>query len=69
MGNSKETPRIVELLEVIHVVAARGKGIDNDPMREVHQYWSKQGELLAERDFYLESLFSIASNAPVGSEL
>ncbi|WP_373804517.1 hypothetical protein [Jeotgalibaca porci] len=47
-----ETPRKVELLEVIHTEAVRGKGTSENPVRVVHQYWSKDGELLAESDKY-----------------
>ena len=47
-----ETPRKVELLEVIHTVALRGSGTPENPVRIVHQYWSKDGELLAENDKY-----------------
>ena len=47
-----ETPRKVELLEVIHTEAVRGKGTNENPVRVVHQYWSKDGELLAENDKY-----------------
>lgn len=45
-----KTPQLVELVEVIHVEAARGEGTEDDPARIVHQYWSKNGELLAEKD-------------------
>jgi len=45
-----ETPRKVELLEVIHIEAVRGKGTPENPVRIVHQYWSKDGNLLAEKD-------------------
>lgn len=48
----KETPRVVELVEVIHVEAVRGQGTEEDPVRVVQQYWSKEGTLLAERDEY-----------------
>ena len=48
----KETPRVVELIEVIHVEAVRGQGTEEDPVRIVHQYWSKEGTLLAEKDEY-----------------
>lgn len=48
----KETPRLVELVEVIHIEATRGRGIEKDPIRIVHQYWSKDGALLAEKDEY-----------------
>lgn len=45
-----KTPQLVELVEVIHVEAVRGKGTVDDPARIVHQYWSKEGHLLAEKD-------------------
>lgn len=45
-----KTPQLVELVEVIHVEATRGKGTKDDPVRIVHQYWSKEGNLLAEQD-------------------
>lgn len=47
-----ETPRTVELIEVIHTTAIRGTGTNKSPVRIVHQYWSKSGELLAEKDEY-----------------
>lgn len=40
----------VEALEVIHISVKSGDGSDNDPVRVVEQYWSRSGELLAERD-------------------
>lgn len=45
-----KTPQLVQLVEVIHVEATRGKGTGEDPVRIVHQYWSKDGNLLAEND-------------------
>ncbi|WP_132139803.1 hypothetical protein [Limosilactobacillus reuteri] len=45
-----KTPSKAELIEVIHTVATRGKGVHGDPIRNVDQYWSKDGELLAEKD-------------------
>lgn len=47
---SLKTPSKAELIEVIHTVATRGKGVHGDPIRNVDQYWSKDGELLAEKD-------------------
>ena len=49
---SMETPSKVELIEVIHTVALRGAGVHGDPIRNVDQYWSKDGKLLAERDMF-----------------
>ena len=46
---SLKTPSKAELIEVIHTVATRGKGVHGDPIRNVDQYWSKDGKLLAEQ--------------------
>lgn len=41
----------VELIEVIRTrLLLRGKGVEEDPRRRVIQYWTKEGELLAEVD-------------------
>ncbi len=45
-----ETPRSVRQITVIAVMAARGQGTEKDPIRVVTQYWSSDGELLAEKD-------------------
>jgi hypothetical protein len=44
-----ETVRRVKLIEVIETVSLKGNGIDTIA-REVTQYWSKEGVLLAEND-------------------
>ena len=41
---------IAELIEIIHLKIRRGKGTDEDIIRLVDQYWSKDGKLLAEND-------------------
>lgn len=41
-------PDRVWLIEVIEVCAVRGSGTDADPVRFVNQYWTKEGQLLAE---------------------
>lgn len=46
------TPNLAELIEVIHVAATRGNGTEENPVRIVHQYWDKKGNLLAEKDDY-----------------
>jgi hypothetical protein len=46
---SPETPRSVKIIEVIQTVTARGNGVD-EVLREVTQYWSKEGKLLADDD-------------------
>lgn len=44
-----ETTRSAKIVEVIETVSTRGNGVDT-PVREVVQYWSKEGVLLAEQD-------------------
>lgn len=61
-----KTPQLVEQVEVIHVEATRGNGTKENPVRVVHQYWSKEGQLLAESGEL--SLRSIASKAPEGND-
>lgn len=38
------------IITVIETRSIRGHGITNDPVREVVQYWSTDGDLLAESD-------------------
>ena len=40
-------PDGVKVIQVVEVVYIRGKGIDDDPVRQMKQYWSLDGELLA----------------------
>lgn len=44
-----ETARRAKIIEVIETVSTRGNGVDT-VFREVIQYWSKDGKLLAEKD-------------------
>lgn len=49
--------RKIEIIEVIRVSLTAGTGIDeDDALRPAFQYWSKEGELLAEVDEYAVSL-------------
>lgn len=41
---------MAKVIQVIEVEEKRGKGIVGDPVRRVMQYWSFDGELLAEND-------------------
>lgn len=45
-----------KLVNVIEIVFNRGKGIPGDPVREVRQYWSTDGQLLAECDTWENKL-------------
>lgn len=47
---SHQTTRVAKVVHVIETVSLRGAGTDRDPIREVIQYWSFDGVLLAERD-------------------
>jgi hypothetical protein len=45
----------LEVIQVIHTrLQNRGKGLANDPVRTIDQYWDMQGNLLWERDMWLE---------------
>ena len=49
----KVYPRGVDSAKVIQVIetrSARGSGSENQPIRIVMQYWSLEGDLLAEND-------------------
>ena len=49
----KVYPRGVDSVKVIQVIetrSARGSGSENQPIRIVIQYWSLEGDLLAEND-------------------
>lgn len=39
-----------QVIQVIETISLRGTGTDDDPVRAVRQYWSFNGELLAEFD-------------------
>lgn len=41
---------MAKVIQVIEVEITRGKGIEGDVFRGVTQYWSLDGELLAEND-------------------
>ncbi|HSC57536.1 MAG TPA: hypothetical protein VLC51_10050 [Nitrospira sp.] len=41
----------VEIIEVVRVLITAGTGKnESDPLRPAYQYWSKDGELLAQAD-------------------
>ena len=41
-----------EVISVIKTVALKGAGTENDPCREVIQYWTLDGELIVTRSQY-----------------
>lgn len=47
------------VIEVIETRSCRGSGTQEDPYRIVVQYWSLEGELLAEKDDIRENTVSI----------
>lgn len=38
------------VIEIIETTSLKGSGSETDPCRQVTQYWSLEGELLAERE-------------------
>jgi hypothetical protein len=57
----RETPQIAEVMQVIHTLATRGAGTNEDPVRYVHQYWSFDGRLLAESDQTQQEYYSVSA--------
>lgn len=47
---SARTPDSVRVIRVVETVALRGRGVEGDVARMVHQYWAFDGSLLAESD-------------------
>jgi len=45
---------LAKVIKVIKVIDTKGTGIEEDPVREVIQYWDLKGHLLAEKDEWLE---------------
>jgi hypothetical protein len=41
---------VARVIQVIETVSNRGKGIVGDPVRNIKQYWTFDGDLLAEYD-------------------
>lgn len=46
----KEPPTLVEVATVIHVRTSRGDGSENNPVRGIVQFWTLEGELIAETE-------------------
>ena len=60
MDKEKNTVRAngtdsAKVIQVIETRSSRGRGTADDLSRQVVQYWSMEGELLAEKDPYTES--------------
>lgn len=43
----------VKIAKVIEIKAKKGMGTEEDPVREITQYWDLEGNLLIEKDPYL----------------
>lgn len=48
------TVKGAKVIEVIEVEALHGEGVNADPFRIVTQYWSLDGNMLAQRDEWEE---------------
>lgn len=46
---------MAKLIQVIDMEERRGLGNDRDPVRRVRQFWTPEGELLAEVDEWRDS--------------
>lgn len=42
--------RSAKIVEVIVTVSLEGEGVEGDPCREITRYWTKDGNLIAEKD-------------------
>lgn len=48
--NFQTTPYQLKIVEVIFLEILRGDGTKENPTRYVYQYWTKNGDLIAEID-------------------
>ena len=59
---------MAHLQEVIVVESQKGEGVIDSPVRRVTQYWSTEGELLAEEDPYppkaLQAVYRLMDEHP-----
>jgi len=61
MDNSRV--RSAQVMSVIVVRSVTGKGIQEDPAREITQYFSLDGELLATVDTWMDTMHGKADQA------
>lgn len=66
MTDNKKTARprgtdSAKVISVIETTALAGSGTEDDPVREVTEYWSMAGERLAVNDPYWGSMESASS--------
>lgn len=48
MSDDRGVPDSVKIIQVIVVIGVRGEGTNKNPVRHVTQYWSLDGQFLAE---------------------
>lgn len=58
---------MAELVELIYTEEKRGTGKDGDPVRLVKQWWTKDGQLVVEKDEWLE--YEISKKFPLRTKL
>ena len=46
---------VVKIEQVIHVYSVFGKGVEGDPVRVVHEYYTLEGKLIARVDTWKEA--------------
>ncbi len=57
-ANGTSSARVIQVIET---KAERGLGVEKDPVREITQYWSLEGKLLAEKDEDTQFLCDLVS--------
>lgn len=57
ISNRSATVKAACVKQVIEIQAACGSGTEGDPYRIILQYWSTDGELLAENDMFRTGVF------------
>lgn len=50
-------PKLIDI-QLIESETTKGKGVENDPVRKLKQYWTTDGQLLIELDTYTGELRS-----------
>src|SRR5690606_9910991 len=58
---------VAELVELIYTEERRGLGKEGDPVRMVKQWWTKDGQLVVEKDEWLER--EVSKHFPSRTEL
>lgn len=50
--NQENITKTARVIQVIETIENRGKGTEEDPVREIARYWDFEGNLLGETELY-----------------